>query len=139
MEITDKKDNYLKQIKTRLEKKLSKCAKRTHHSVFHIAQEGKKPFLEWKLKRSQFFTEAELENTGISKQGETRRPPHRPTCNLRSACSAPITVVRDYICIGLHRVIAIHGTHPPVMSTSSQFANVHPLLTVPPNHFHLSI
>jgi len=29
-----------------------------------------------KKKKSQFVTEAELKNTGVSTQGETRRPPH---------------------------------------------------------------
>jgi len=63
----------------------------------------------------------------------------RPTWSLRSVCSAPITVVHDDICNGLYRVIAIHGTHPPVMSTSGQSANVHPLLSVSPIHLPLSI
>ena len=63
----------------------------------------------------------------------------RPTSNLRWAYSRQITVVRDNICIALYPVIATHGTHPPVMSTSAQFANVHPILRVSPIHLHLSI
>ena len=63
----------------------------------------------------------------------------RPTCSFRSVCSAQITMVRDNICIALYPLIAAHGTHPPVMSTSVQFANVHPILCISPIHLHLSV
>ena len=45
---------------------------------FKLHKRGRKPFrsANLKKKKSKSFTETELKNTGISTQGETRRPPH---------------------------------------------------------------
>lgn len=42
------------------------------------------------------------------------------------------------MCTSLHGVIAIHGTHPAVISTSAQLANIHPL-SVSSVHLPVSI